>query len=153
MAKDLFTDAATQFETFLAGKGLRHTDQRRQILKVFLSTERHVTTQQLYDLVRRKHEGIGYATVARTVKLMDEAGICRRVDFGDGSHRFEHKYGHEHHDHLICVACGGFVEIYSPQLEKIQDRLVAKHGYTQQYHKLDIFGLCPACLDRKSQKK
>ena len=144
-------DALEKFEGFVDRKGLRHTVQRRLVAEVFLCTERHVTVQQLYDLVRKKHRGIGYATVARTMNLMREAGICRQVDFGDGAQHFEHKYGHEHHDHLICLKCGRFVEVFSEKLEKLQDQIVKKHGYTQEYHKLDIFGLCPRC-SRKSGK-
>jgi Fur family ferric uptake transcriptional regulator len=142
-------DAREKFEQFVAGKKLRHTVQRERVLDVFLSTEKHLTVQQLYALVRQKHKGIGYATVARTVKLMCESGVCRQVDFGDGSQRFEHKYGHEHHDHLICLKCGKFEEIYSAKLEKIQDELVRRHGYVQENHKLDIFGLCPRCAKKK----
>ena len=144
-------DAKERFIQFAARKGLRRTEQRQHVLDVFLGTEKHLTVQELYDLVRRRHRGIGYATVARTVKLMCESGVCRQVDFGDGSQRFEHKHGHEHHDHLICVKCGRFEEIYSPELERIQDRLVKKHGYLQESHKLDIFGLCPRCSGRESK--
>ncbi len=144
-------DAKDKFEEFLTTEGLRHTGQRQQILKVFLATERHMTVEQLYNLVKDKYKGIGYATVARTVKLLDESGVCREVDFGDGIMRFEHEYGHEHHDHLICVECGRFVEVYSDKLEQIQNELVRKHRYIQKYHKLDIFGICPNC-QRKSSK-
>ena len=146
-------DAKGEFEQFVVRRGLRHTEQREQVLDVFLATEKHVTVQELYDLVRRRHKRIGYATVARTVKLMCESGICRQVDFSDGSLRYEHKYGHEHHDHLICLKCGKYEEIYSPKLEKIQDELVKKHGYVQDNHKLDIFGLCPECAKKHSRKK
>jgi len=138
-------DAREKFEKFTAEKGLRRTGQRDKVLDTFLETEKHVTVQELYDLVRAKHEGIGYATVARTVKLMCDSGVCRQVDFGDGALRYEHKYGHEHHDHLICIKCGRFEEIFSPKLEEIQHELVKQHGYIQQSHKLDIFGLCPRC--------
>lgn len=145
-------DAKEAFQRFVAGKGMRRTLQREHVLDVFLSTEKHLTVQELYDLVRKQHKGIGYATVARTVKLMCESGVCRQVDFGDGSQRFEHKHGHEHHDHLICVKCGRFVEIYSPELEKIQDQLVKKYGFVQESHKLDIFGLCPRCSGKKRKQ-
>jgi len=144
-------DAKERFIQFAARKGLRRTEQRHRVLDVFLGTEKHLTVQELYDLVRKQYKGIGYATVARTVKIMCESGVCRQVDFGDGSQRFEHKHGHEHHDHLICVKCGRFEEIYSPELERIQDRLVKKHGYVQESHKLDIFGLCPRCRGKKSK--
>ncbi len=145
-------DAKEKFVQFVAGMGLRHTVQREHVLDVFLSTEKHLTVQELYDLVRKKHKGIGYATVARTIKLMCESGVCRQVDFGDGSQRFEHKHGHEHHDHLICLACGKFEEIYSPELEAIQDQLVKKYGFIQDSHKLDIFGLCPRCGGKRSKR-
>ena len=145
-------DARQKFEQFVAAKGLRRTGQRTKVVDVFLATEKHVTVQELHDLVRREHKGIGYATVARTVKLMCESGLCREVDFGDGAVRYEHKYDHEHHDHLICVRCGRFEEIYSPKLEKLQHELVKKYDYVQQSHKLDIFGLCPECANADAQK-
>ena len=145
-------DAKAKFEQFVIHEGLRHTGPRDKVLEVFLSTEKHVTVQELYDLTRKKHKSIGYATVARTVKLMCDADICRQVDFGDGSLRYEHKYGHEHHDHLICIKCGKFVEIYSRKLEKLQEELVKTFGYIQEYHKLDIFGYCPKCAKKHFRK-
>lgn len=146
-------DAKEKFAQFVGDRGLRRTGQRDKVLDVFLATEKHVTVQELYDLVRRKHKGIGYATVARTVKLICESGLCRQADFGDGALRYEHKYDHEHHDHLICVKCGRFEEIYSPKLEKLQRELVSKYDYIQQSHKLDIFGLCPKCASADAQKR
>ena len=145
-------NAKTIFKQFAARQGLRHTDQRDHVLKVLLETEKHVTVQELYDLVRKKYNGIGYATVARTLKLMCDSGICRQVDFGDGAIRYEHKFGHKHHDHIICLKCGKFEEIYSQKLEKIQDELVKKHGYIQESHNLDTFGFCPGC-DKKHINK
>lgn len=138
-------DAKQKFAKFVTDKGLRRTGQRDDVVDVFLATEKHVTVQELYDLVRKKHRGIGYATVARTMKLLHESGLCRQVDFGEGVLRYEHLYKHEHHDHLICSKCGRFEEIYSPKLEEIQGELVKEHGYIQQSHKLDVFGLCPEC--------
>lgn len=146
-------DAKKKFEQFVVKERLRHTEQRGRVLDIFLATERHVTVQELYDLVRNKHKGVGYATVARTIKLMCESGICRQVDFADGSLRYEHKYGHKHHDHLICVKCGKIEEIYSRKLEEIQHELVKRHGYVQESHKLDIFGLCPECAKKDIRKR
>ena len=99
-------DARAKFNQFLRQKGLRQTTQRDEIVKLFLRTERHLSTQELFDIVRKKDKDVGYATVARTLKLLAESGLCRMVDFGDGVQRYEHKYGHEHHDHLICSKCG-----------------------------------------------
>jgi len=146
-------DARAKFNRFLRQKGLRQTKQRDELVNVFLRTERHVSTQELFDIVRKKHKDVGYATVARTLKLLTECGLCRVVDFGDGVQRFEHKYGHEHHDHLICTKCGTFVEIYSKKLEILQAELVKKHNYVQEYHKLDIFGICPRCGKKSKRGK
>lgn len=149
--KDL--DAIARFNRFLKQKGLRQTKQRDELVNVFLRTEKHLSTQELFDIARRKNRNLGYATVARTLKLLAESGLCRVVDFGDGLQRYEHKYGHEHHDHLICTKCGKFVEIYSKRLEKLQEELVRRHGYTHEYHKLDVFGLCPKCAAKKNLEK
>lgn len=144
-------DAKEKLNKYISVKGLRHTEQRLQILEVFWKTERHLSTQELFDLIRRRHQEIGYATVARTMKIMEDAGICQRVDFGDGVVRFEHKLGHEHHDHLICTRCGRFVEIYNRELENLQDKLIKRHGFKQARHKLDIFGICPRCSKLKNK--
>lgn len=132
-------------DEFVKAKGLRHTPQREKILDVFLSTERHVSCEELYKLVRKKYQGIGYTTVYRTMKLFSESGLCGETDFGDGVLRFEHKYGHEHHDHLICVKCGAFIEVMNPKIEKLQDTLARAHSFTPTKHKLEIFGVCRKC--------
>ena len=133
------------FDEFIRSKALRHTPQREKILDVFLSTERHVSAEELYKLVKRKFQGIGYTTVYRTMKLFSECGLCGEIDFGDGVARFEHKYGHEHHDHLICVKCGKFIEVISPGIERLQDKLADKYRFTPIKHKLEIFGICSKC--------
>ncbi len=138
-------EAQERFAQFLSSRGLRSSVPRNKVAGIFLRTEKHVSTRELYDIVRKKHKEIGYATVSRTLKLLEEAGLCRQVDFGDGTLRYEHAYKHAHHDHLVCTQCGAFVEIYSDKLEKLQDELVKKHGYVQEAHRLNIFGVCPKC--------
>jgi Fur family ferric uptake transcriptional regulator len=142
-------DAKEKFRQYIKDSGLRQSAPRDAVVSVFLRTEKHVSTQELFEIVKKKHKTVGYATVARTMKLLAQAGLCRVVDFGDGLQRYEHEYGHEHHDHLICTKCGKFVEIYSKKLEKAQDELVKKHGYRQVSHKLQIYGICPKCEKKK----
>lgn len=145
-------EAKEKFDLFIKQKGLRQTTPRKKVADIFLKTEKHLTTQQLYDVVRKKHNNIGYATVARTLKLLTEAQLCNIVDFGDGTQRFEHKYKHDHHDHLICTKCGLFIEIFSKRLEKIQNELVKKQGFLRQSHRLDLFGICPKCQKKYTKK-
>ncbi|AQT67385.1 Ferric uptake regulation protein [Anaerohalosphaera lusitana] len=146
----LLEESKVRFDEYLRDKNLRRSARRDKVVDAFLRTERHLSIQELYDLVRKKDKDIGYATVARAVGLMTEAGLCREVDFGEGLTRYEHEYGHEHHDHLVCTGCGAFVEIYSPKLERLQAKLVEEHGYVEESHKLNIFGICPKC--QKKQK-
>ncbi len=137
--------ARERFEEFLAEKGLRMTSQRRLILDVFLKTERHVSSEDLYNLVKKKDPSVGQATVYRTLRLLSESGIAREVNFGDGLSRYEHEYGHEHHDHLICERCRQSIEVLDPRIEALQVKLAREHGFQITSHKLDIFGICAKC--------
>lgn len=133
------------FDEFIGSKGLRHTPQRERILDTFLSVERHVSANELYKVVKTKDASIGYTTVYRTLKLLAGCGLSRETDFGDGVLRFEHNYGHEHHDHLVCTRCGKFIEVVKPKIEKLQEDLAKEHGFTPMNHKLQIFGICRRC--------
>ena len=132
-------------EKFIMEKGLRYTPQREDILKVFLSVEKHLSADELYKIVKKKNHKIGYVTVYRTMKLLEEAGLCSEVDFGDGVTRFEHKYGHEHHDHLVCLKCGRYIEVVKQDIEKLQDVLAKENKFIPVRHKLQIFGTCRKC--------
>jgi len=129
----------------IGSKGLRNTPQREEVLRAFLSTERHLSIDELHKIVKRKNPLVGYTTVYRTMKLLLECGLCAEIDFGDGIQRFEHKYGHEHHDHLICTKCGRFIEAAKPEIEKMQEILAKEKGFVITHHKLQLFGLCRKC--------
>ncbi len=134
-----------EFVDFLKRKNLKLTSQREEILRYFLKIDRHLTVEDLYNVVKKKDPNIGQATVFRTLKLLCEAGLAGEVDFGDKKIRYEHKYGHQHHDHLICVKCGKFIEVTQPEIEKLQDKLAKKYDFTPVRHRLEIFGLCREC--------
>lgn len=116
-----------------------------QILKIFLKTERHLTADELYRMVKKKVSGIGYATIYRALKLFCDCGLCRELRLDDGTIRYEHLYGHEHHDHLICIKCGKFVEVKDPEIERLQERLARNNGFILKRHTLQIYGLCKEC--------
>jgi len=133
------------FESHIRKKNLKHTEQRAQILVTFLETERHLTAEELYILVRKKYPSIGYATISRTMKLLSECGLCSELRAEDGVTRYEHLYGHEHHDHFICTNCGAFLEVVSPAIEHLQEKLAEAHGFTITRHRLELYGLCGDC--------
>jgi Fur family ferric uptake transcriptional regulator len=132
-------------ENFIRSKNLRRSEQRQQILDVFLKTEKHLTAEDLYNIVKKKNPSIGYATIYRSLKLFSEAGLCRELQVVDGTTRYEHLYNHKHHDHLICTKCGKFVEIESPEIEALQEKLAKKNGFELIKHRLELYGLCNAC--------
>ncbi len=133
------------FIDYLKKKNLKLTDQRGRILNVFLKTQRHLSAEDLYNIVRKNDASIGQATVFRTLKLLCGADIAKEVDLGDGKTRYEHKCGHEHHDHLICTRCGRFIEAMDPEIERLQKKLCRRFAFTPQYHKMEIFGVCKKC--------
>ena len=133
------------FREHLKKNGMLDSKQRRQILNIFLSTEKHPTITDLYDLARKKNPRTGLATVYRTMKVICDAGLARETDFGDGTKRFEHKYKHQHHDHLVCLKCGRVIEVISPAIEKLQENLAKKHRFKAVRHRMEIFGICRTC--------
>jgi Fur family ferric uptake transcriptional regulator len=135
---------------YVSANNLRWTAQRQIIAKILFAAGQHLTTDELFQKAKQKDAGIGYATVSRTLHLLTEAGFCEPIDFSDGSMRYEVLIGRTHHDHLICTQCGAFIEVFSPELEKIQAELVRQHGFHEDHHKLQIFGLCKDCNKKTS---
>ncbi|HWS55904.1 MAG TPA: transcriptional repressor [Pyrinomonadaceae bacterium] len=139
------TEEKELFHQHIQRAGLKRTAQRDLILDVFLRTEKHLSSEDLYHLVKEEDPSVGHTTVYRTLKLLTEAGLAREVRFGDGRTRYEHNYKHPHHDHMICTECGKTIEFYSEELEAIQDAIVARHRFKPTQHSLRIFGVCSEC--------
>lgn len=139
------TKAKETLAAHIRDKGLRQTKQREVILDAFLSAGRHITAVELHDTVSRDHPEIGFATVQRNLNLFCESGIAEEIKIGRQKTRYEQKIGHEHHDHLICLKCGSFIEVRDLKIEKLQDRLAAENGFKPLRHKLEIYGVCRNC--------
>ena len=148
------TEEQEVFIKHLQKAGLKRTSQRDLILDVFLRTERHLSSEDLYRLVKVEDPSIGQTTVYRTLKLLSEAGLAREVRFGDGRTHYEHNYKHQHHDHMICMECGKIIEFFSAELEAIQDAMAAKHRFEVRQHLLRILGVCADCRrEARARKK
>ena len=115
------------------------------MLNTFLVCEKHVSAEELYNLVLEAEPKIGLATVYRTLALLTHSGLASELDFGDGQKRYEHRYMHSHHDHMICTECGMIIEFNHPLIEKFQEEVASRNSFTITSHKLDIFGLCSDC--------
>ena len=121
-------------------KGLRLTDQRRTIALVLQDSDDHPDVEELYARASRIDGNISIATVYRTVKLFEEAGILEKVDFGDGRARYEDAE-RDHHDHLIDIHTGKVIEFVDPEIEALQEKIAAKLGYTLKGHRLELYGV------------
>lgn len=121
-------------------KGLRMTGQRRVIAQVLEDSDDHPDVEELYARASALDSGISIATVYRTVKLFEEAGILERVEFGDGRARYEDAE-RDHHDHLIDINTGEVIEFCDPEIEALQEKIAKKLGYRLKGHKLELYGV------------
>ncbi|MFO1260408.1 MAG: Fur family transcriptional regulator [Sphingomonadaceae bacterium] len=133
-------------EALCAEKGLRITEQRRVIAKVLSDAEDHPDVEALHARSSAIDPGISIATVYRTVRLFEEAGILERHDFGDGRSRYE-AAPEAHHDHLVDVETGNVIEFVDPELEQLQKQIAEKLGFRLVDHRMELYGVA---LDRKS---
>lgn len=141
------------FAEYLSQNGLKHSRQREVILQYFLETGGHMTVDDLYRVIHRKHSEIGRTTIYRTLKLLCDAQLAESIELKDGLTRFEHHYKHSHHDHMICIECGTIIEFVSPEIENLQDEIAEAYGFTIDSHRHQIFGVCQKCDQRRLKKK
>ncbi len=132
-------------EGYITQNQLKITRQRRAVLKAFTECENHVSAEELYNMVSSAESKIGLATVYRTLALLTESGLASELDFGDGQKRYEHRYMHNHHDHMICTECGKIIEFNHPLIEKFQEEVATDNKFIITSHKLDLLGLCNEC--------
>lgn len=127
-------------EQLCADRGLRITEQRRVIARVLSESEDHPDVEQLHHRASAIDPKISIATVYRTVRLFEEAGILDRHDFGDGRARYE-AAPEAHHDHLIDVESGSVVEFVDPELEALQKVIAERLGYRLVDHRMELYGV------------
>lgn len=121
-------------------KGLRMTEQRRVIARVIEAAADHPNVEELHARAARQDARISLATVYRTVKLFEEAGILEKLEFGDGRARYEDA-DRDHHDHLIDVSSGKVIEFVDPEIEALQVRIAARLGYRLIGHRLELLAV------------
>ena len=149
--KEEFKKEKEIFLEHIQKSGLRRTAQRHLIMEIFLRTEEHLTSEDLYWLVQKDDSTVGHTTVYRTLKLLTEAGLAREVRFGDNKTYYEHHYNHDHHDHMICTECGKVFEFFSQAIESMQDEMADKLGFRPTHHSLRMWGVCSDCQKKESE--
>ncbi|HOJ30561.1 MAG TPA: Fur family transcriptional regulator [bacterium] len=142
------------------GHGLRCTLPRDVILNFLLNTEEHLSAEDIYIHIHKKHPDIGLTTVYRTLEVLNRMGIIEKFDFGDRRARYEvvhHVHDKGHHHHIVCKTCGriqdyqDFMEEETQLIKKIEKKLEQKHNFNITGHMIQFYGLCPECS--KKMKK
>lgn len=136
---------------YIVRHGLKASRQREVIADVFFKSGGHLRVEELLTEVRKLDARISQATVYRTMKLLTDCGLASARNFNDGGTRYElSDESGEHHDHLICTSCDLIVEFVDAGIEELQDKVAQAHGFSVTDHRMELYGLCPAC--RKAQK-
>ena len=138
------------FSRYLSDHRLKRSEQREAILDTFLRSQRHLSVDDLLQLVQKRRPDIGRTTVYRTLKLLQSAGLAQELAL-DGESRFERDYKREHHDHFICKSCGAIFEFVSPEIERLQDEIAADIGFAIEGHRHQIYGSCRSCTARAAR--
>jgi len=136
---------------YISKERLKSTKQRDVIFDEFFSYPgHHVTTEELYERVKKRSSKIGHSTVYRTLKLFKDCGLAFERNFGDGRTRYEPvKFEGEHHDHLICIECGKISEFKDRRIEHYSKEVARLNDFEVINHKVELYGYCSSC--RKSK--
>ena len=137
------------FREFLEQKGMRSTPEREAILAEIFAHHDHFDVEEL--IMRLRHQGlrVSRASVYRTMPLLVESGLVQEVFIEDGHMHYEHIYGHEHHCHLRCLGCRKIIEFRNAAVEEVEKRIGQDHQFEITGHKLEIYGYCQACREKK----
>lgn len=131
--------------------GLKHSAQRDTILRIFINTREHLSTEDLHRLVRQYDPAIGYTTVYRTLKLFVQCGLATVVEFHDGIARYEHGLNRRTHHHMVCTVCGDSVEFFAPEIDEVEKRIGREFHFATARHTFQIYGTCQACQQKAQQ--
>lgn len=129
-----------RIEKLCIEKNMRMTDQRRVIARVMSTSDDHPDVEEIHRRAAAIDDRISIATVYRTMRLFEEAGVVQRHDFNDGRSRYEEATD-DHHDHLINLKSGEVIEFMNEEIEALQERIAREHGFKLVDHRLELYGI------------
>ena len=138
-----------KFKDFTRARGLKDTPERESILDAVFSIHHHFDIEDVFQLLKSQGRNISRSTIYRMIPLLLESGMIKEVLHCMGNTRYEHVFGHRHHDHLICIGCGRIIEFYENTIEEIQEKLCREYGFLPVEHHLGIKGYCSECRKKK----
>ena len=133
------------FARYLDTKNLKLTRERKAVLEEIFLHLGHLEAEELGHALRRKKIRASRATIYRTLELLVDSGMVRKVDLGHGHSHYEHVLGHTHHEHMVCLKCGKVVEFSDKGIERSLVRLCRKAGFELCSHYFQVFGYCKDC--------
>jgi len=142
---------AEKFAEYLEFHGHRLTKPRRELVQHVFSYHDHFTADDLVADVRQKRIRVSRATIYRTLDLLLEAGMLRKIRFGDRD-AYEHDYGYPDHDHLYCTKCKKIIEFHNDELVELRERVAREQAFRGTSHRFVISGLCESCFRAKGSK-
>jgi Fur family ferric uptake transcriptional regulator len=149
--KQLHIQEKKQFKKLFKQEQIDHFEDRFRVLEVFLQTERHVTIDEMVELLNRNGWRLDAEFVRETMKLMCRFGFAQKSQFDNGVLRYEHRHLGQHHDHMVCTKCKNIFEFEDKHLEELQIRIAATLGFHMLQHKMEIYGICANCLKDRIQ--
>jgi Fur family ferric uptake transcriptional regulator len=133
------------FVKYLDSRNLKLTRERKAVLEEIFLHPGHLEAEELAHTLRRKKIRASRATIYRTLELLVDSGIVRKVDLGHGHSHYEHVFGHTHHEHMVCLKCGKVIEFSDKRLESSLKNLCEKAGFEHCSHYFQVFGYCKDC--------
>lgn len=147
----MLTGEEIRFREFLRDKGLQFTAERRLILEEVFRRHEHFEAEDIIEGLHSRGRRVSRASVYRALPLLVGSGLLRQV-YSDEKHgHYEHTYGHDHHDHLICSRCGRTMEFSEPAIEQLQEAICSEFGFLPASHELEIVGTCASCRRADAQ--
>ena len=144
---DVAVSPGEKFREFLSTRGMRLTAERETIVNEIFSSHEHFDPEQLILRLTQQQNPrrVSRASVYRTLTLLEESGIIRRVARANDREVYEHDYGYPQHDHFICSECNALIEFQNSAISHIVDELGTSHGFRVSGHRLEVYGVCADC--------
>lgn len=140
-----------QFKKLFKQEHIDSFEDRYQVLEAFLQTEKHVTIEEVHQLLKNNGWQLEPEFVRETLQLMCRFGFASRSRFDNGVILYEHRHLGQHHDHMICTKCRKILEFEEEQIEQLQIKIAAAQGFHMLQHRLEIYGICNSCLQERIQ--
>jgi Fur family ferric uptake transcriptional regulator len=153
-ALEVAVSPAEKFREYLATRGHRLTQERSFVVDAVFASHEHFDAEQLVESLAHRNDSrrVSRATVYRTLTMLEEAGLLRKVARTNDRDVYEHDYGYPQHDHLICGKCGELIEFPAEQISELVEQVAAEHNFRLTGHRLEVYGTCAAC-NRPKQRR